>query len=120
MRGTDGPVVEQRAQLPPGNIPKNRQTWIMLAVAAVIVFAVVFPARRVNLRKPRRVCLRHRSTPLRKQRSSATRKHSGLKNCACGRRKQRLPDRGMPSISRSQPPVYRTAFRARARSVLTG
>lgn len=38
----DPPVVQQRAQTPPGNIPKGRQTWIMVAVAVVIVLAVVF------------------------------------------------------------------------------
>jgi type IV secretion system protein TrbI len=36
------PAVHQRAQLPPGNIPQGRQTWIMLGVAVVIVLAVVF------------------------------------------------------------------------------
>lgn len=36
------PVVQQRAQSPPGNIPKGRQTWIMVGVAVVIVLAVVF------------------------------------------------------------------------------
>lgn len=38
----DPPVVQQRSQPPPGNIPKGRQTWIMLGVAVVIVLAVVF------------------------------------------------------------------------------
>src|SRR3954447_9858366 len=42
MSSGEQPVIEQRAELPPGSIPKNRQTWIMLGVAAVIVLAVVF------------------------------------------------------------------------------
>lgn len=42
MNSEEQPVIEQRAELPPGSIPKNRQTWIMLGMAAVIVLAVVF------------------------------------------------------------------------------
>lgn len=34
--------VEQKAESPPGNVPKNRQHIIMVAVALVIVLAVVF------------------------------------------------------------------------------
>src|SRR4051812_34249621 len=42
MREEGQPVIEQRAEAPPGSVPKNRQTWIMLGVAVVIVLAVVF------------------------------------------------------------------------------
>jgi len=37
-----GPVVQQHAAAPPGNIPKGRQTYIMIAVAVVIVASIVF------------------------------------------------------------------------------
>lgn len=37
-----GPVVEQRAATPPGNIPKGRQTYIMIGIAVVIVLSIVF------------------------------------------------------------------------------
>ena len=36
------PVVQQRTQPPPGNIPRGRQMWVMITVAVVIVSAVVF------------------------------------------------------------------------------
>ena len=36
------PVIEQRAAAPPGNIPKGRQTYIMIGIAVVIVLAIVF------------------------------------------------------------------------------
>ena len=36
------PVIEQRAATPPGNIPKGRQTYIMIGIAVVIVLAIVF------------------------------------------------------------------------------
>jgi type IV secretion system protein VirB10 len=36
------PAIQHRAASPPGAIPRNRQSLIMLAVAIVIVFAVVF------------------------------------------------------------------------------
>jgi type IV secretion system protein VirB10 len=36
------PTIQQRAASPPGAIPRNRQSLIMLAVAIVIVLAVVF------------------------------------------------------------------------------
>jgi type IV secretion system protein VirB10 len=38
----DAPMVERRGESPPGSVPKNRQTWIMVAIAVVIVLAVVF------------------------------------------------------------------------------
>lgn len=37
-----GPVVQQNAPTPPGNIPKGRQTYIMIGVAVVIVASIVF------------------------------------------------------------------------------
>jgi len=37
-----GPVVQQNAATPPGNIPKGRQTYIMIGVALVIVLSIVF------------------------------------------------------------------------------
>ncbi len=37
-----GPVVQQNAPTPPGNIPKGRQTYIMIGVAIVIVASIVF------------------------------------------------------------------------------
>jgi len=36
------PVIQQHAVTPPGNIPKGRQTYIMIGVAVVIVLAIVF------------------------------------------------------------------------------
>lgn len=36
------PTVQQRAQSPPGSIPKGRQTYMMIGVALVIILAVVF------------------------------------------------------------------------------
>jgi len=42
VSGQQQPVVETRGESPPGNVPKNRQTWIMAAIAVVIVCAVVF------------------------------------------------------------------------------
>ena len=36
------PSVNQNVPPPPGNMPRNRQTYIMLGIAAVIVIAVVF------------------------------------------------------------------------------
>lgn len=37
-----GPVVQQHAPTPPGNIPKGRQTYIMIGIAVVIVLSIVF------------------------------------------------------------------------------
>jgi len=36
------PVIQQHAATPPGNIPKGRQTYIMIGVAALIVLAILF------------------------------------------------------------------------------
>jgi type IV secretory pathway VirB10-like protein len=54
---TPTPTVQQKAPAPPGNIPRGRQTYVMLAVALVIVLAVVFsgsttPAKPVSALPP--------------------------------------------------------------------
>ncbi len=36
------PVVQQHAGTPPGNIPKGRQTYIMIGIAVAIVLSIVF------------------------------------------------------------------------------
>ena len=42
MSDTQQPTVQRKSLFPTGSIPKGRQTWIMLAVAVVIVGGVVF------------------------------------------------------------------------------
>ena len=42
------PVVQQHAATPPGNIPKGRQTYIMIGVAVVIVASIVFSGAATN------------------------------------------------------------------------
>jgi type IV secretion system protein TrbI len=46
------PVVQQRAATPPGNIPKGRQTYIMLGIAVVIVLSIVFSGSATKTVKP--------------------------------------------------------------------
>lgn len=46
------PTVQNRAPNPPGNIPKGRQTWIMLGIALVIVLAVIFSGSTATPAKP--------------------------------------------------------------------
>ena len=46
------PLLQQRAPTPPGNIPKGRQTYIMIAVAVVIVLSIVFSGSATQKTKP--------------------------------------------------------------------
>ena len=46
------PLLQQRAATPPGNIPKGRQTYIMITVALVIVLSIVFSGSATQKAKP--------------------------------------------------------------------
>ena len=111
------PSVNQNVPPPPGNLPRNRYTYLILGVALLIVLAVVFttpgaaPATAPSLRMPNVV-------PPTKSEIDRYRQQLRRRRPGC-RLRNRMPQRRAPLYnSRSERPDSSNSSQDRARIVL--